>query len=97
MKAGSQPLNEERRRNVNISLMSDQMTCVPRTCSARSHLCLGVPCEVEAVGLSGHRHVEGKRVMVHHIVSHVVQLCVEACVRRKNRFYFGENLIQCRR
>lgn len=53
--------------------------------NAEAYLCLRMPREVEAVGLTGHRQGEGESVIIHHIVSYIVQLCVQACVRTEDR------------
>lgn len=45
---------------------------------AELYLCLGMPSEVETVGLTGYRQGEGKRIMIHYVVSHIVQLCIKA-------------------
>ena len=48
-----------------------------------------MPCEVKAVSLAGHRQGEGESIMIHHIVSHIVELCVKACVWTEDiKFYF---------
>lgn len=44
-----------------------------------------MPREVKAVGLAGHRQSKGERVMIHHVVSHVVELCIQACVRTEDK------------
>lgn len=43
-----------------------------------------MPCEVKAVRLAGHGKREGESVMIHHIVTHVVEFSIEACVRTEN-------------
>lgn len=59
---------------------------------AETYLCLGVPCEVKAVGLTGHRQSEGESVMIHHVVSHVEELCVEAWVTTEEDRGWRENV-----
>lgn len=44
-----------------------------------------MPCEVKAVGLTGHRQSEGESVMIHHIVPHVVELSIQACVKKEDQ------------
>lgn len=39
---------------------------------------------MKAVGVAGHRQSEGECVMVHDAVSHIVKLCIEACVRTED-------------
>lgn len=43
-----------------------------------TNLGVGVPGEVEAVGVAGHRQGEGEGAMVHDVVAHIIQLCIQA-------------------
>lgn len=49
---------------------------------------LGMPWEVKAVGLTRHRQGEGESVVIHHIVTHVVELCIQACVRAEDGVFY---------
>lgn len=45
---------------------------------AEINLCLGMPSEVKAVGLTGHRQREGQSIMIDYVVAYIVQLCIQA-------------------
>lgn len=49
----------------------------------RVYLALGMPGEVQSVGLAGYRQYEGESVMIHHIVPHIVQLSIQTCEHTK--------------
>lgn len=44
---------------------------------AEINLCLGMPSEVKAVGLTGHRQREGESIMIDYVVAYIVQLCIQ--------------------
>lgn len=45
--------------------------------SAELNLCAGMPSEVKAVGVAGHRQREGQSIVIDYVVAHVVQLCIQ--------------------
>lgn len=45
-----------------------------------------MPCEVEAVGVAGDRQDEGEGIVIHHVVSHVEELCVQTWRNRAEEF-----------
>lgn len=49
----------------------------------RVYLALGVPGEVQAVGLAGYWQYEGESIMIHHIVPHIVKLSIQTCKHKK--------------
>lgn len=82
---GNRVLHLEAKPVVNLETKNDDQTDVGALYRSRMneglparrlYLCLGMPGEVETVGLTGHRQGEGQSVMVHHAVSHIVQLCI---------------------
>lgn len=44
---------------------------------AEINLCLGMPSEVKAVGLTGHRQREGQSIMIDYVIAYIVQLCIQ--------------------
>lgn len=49
-----------------------------------ANLAAGVPCEMQAVGVTGHRQDEGKGIMIYHIIPHIVQLSIKTCRQKES-------------
>lgn len=64
-----------------------------RVCERETNLCLGMPGEVEAVGLTGHRQGAGESVMIYHVVAYVVQFCIQTCRGHSRSLVSGRRLV----
>lgn len=60
-----------------------QDMCGAEVVKNRAYLALGVPGEVQTVGLAGYWQYEGESIMIHHIVPHIVQLSIQTCKHTK--------------
>lgn len=70
--------------NLGIHQAEQLVSQVARAEIMPAHLGLGMPGEVEIVGLAGYEEIEGQGIVIDHIIPHVRQLCIQTCKKKEN-------------